>query len=60
MQSSEHLGIILDSNLNFNTHLGQKQIECNKSLGLIKILSVNLPQNPLLTICKSFMWQTKQ
>ena len=55
MQSSEHLGIILDSNLNFNTHLDQKQIECNKFIGLIKRLSVNLSQNPLLAICKSFM-----
>ena len=49
----KHLGIILDSNLNFNTHIDQKLKKCNKLIGLIKRLSVNLPQNALLTIYKS-------
>ena len=51
----KHLGIILDSNLNFNTHIDQKIKKCNKLIGLIKRLSVNLPRNPLLAIYKSFI-----
>ena len=51
----KHLGIILDLNLNFNTHIDQKIKKCNKLIGLIKRLSVNLPQNALLTIYKSFI-----
>ena len=51
----KHLGKILDSNLNFNTHIDQKIKKCNKLIGLIKRLSVNLPRNALLTIYKSFI-----
>ena len=51
----KHLGIILDSNLNFNTHIDQKIKKCNTLIGLIRRPSVNLPQNALLTICKSFI-----
>ena len=51
----KHLEIILDSNLNFNTHIDQKIKICNKLIGLIKRLSVNLPRNALLTIYKSFI-----
>ena len=51
----KHLGIILDSNLNFNTHISQKIQKCNKLIGLIKRLSLNLPRNALLTIYKSFI-----
>ena len=39
----KHLGIILDSNLNFNTRMDQKIKKCNKYIGLIRRLSVNLP-----------------
>ena len=39
----KHLGIILDSNLNFNTRIDQKINKCNKLIGLIRKLSVNLP-----------------
>ena len=49
-----HLGIILDSNLNFNSHIDQKIKKRNKLMGIIRILSVNLPRNALLTIYKSF------
>ena len=51
----KHLGIILDLNLNFNTHIDQKIKKCNKLIGLIKTLSVNLLRNGLLTIYKSFI-----
>ena len=51
----KHLGVTLDSNLNFNTHIDQKIKKCNKLIGLLKRLSVNLPRNALLTIYKSFI-----
>ena len=51
----KHLGVVLDSNLNFNTHIDQKIKKCNKMIGLIRRLSVNLPPNALLTIYKSFI-----
>ena len=51
----KHLGVVLDSNLNFNTHIDQKIKKCNKMIGLIRRLSVNLRRNALLTIYKSFI-----
>ena len=51
----KHLEVVLDSNLNFNTHIDQKIKKCNKMISLIRRLSVNLPLNALLTIYKSFI-----
>ena len=51
----KHLGIVLDSKLNFNTHIDKKIKKCNKLIGLMKRLSVNLPRSALLTIYKSFI-----
>ena len=51
----KHLGIIIDQNLNVNTHIDQKIKKCNKLIDLIKRISVNLPQNALLTLYKSFL-----
>ena len=50
-----HLGVVLDPNLNFNTHIDQKIKKCNKMIGLIKRLSVNLLRNALFTIYKYFI-----
>ena len=47
--------IVLDSKLNFNTRIDQKPKKCNKLIGLIKRLSVNLPRSVLLIIYKSFI-----
>ena len=52
--SQKHLGIVLDSKLNFNSHVDEKIKICNKLIGLIRKLSVKLPRNALLTIFKSF------
>ena len=41
--------------LNFNTHVAQKIKKCNKLIGLIKRLSINLPHNASQTIYKSFI-----
>ena len=49
------LGIVLNSKLNFNTYVSQKIKKCNKSIGLIKKLSINLPRNALLAIYKYFI-----
>ena len=40
---------------NYNTHVAQKMKKCNKLIGLMKRLSINLPRNALLTIYKSFI-----
>ena len=47
--SQKHLGIVLDSKLNFNSHVDEKIKKCNKLIGL----SVNLPRKAFLTIYKS-------
>ena len=51
----KHLGVVLDSKLNFNTHVAQKIKKCNKLIGLMQRLSINLLRNALLTIYKSFV-----
>ena len=38
----KHLGIVLDSKLNFNAHVDQKIKKCNRIIGLIRWLSVML------------------
>ena len=50
----KHLEVVLESNLNFNTHTDQKIKKCNKMIGLIKRHSVNLPRNALLTTIYKF------
>ena len=49
----KHLGIVLDSKLNFNAHVDQKIKKCK--IGLIRRLSVTLSRNALLTIYKTFV-----
>ena len=41
------MGVVLVSNLNFNTHIDQKVKTCDKMIGL--------PRNALLTIYESFI-----
>ena len=52
--SQKHLGLILDSKLNFNEHIETKITKCNK-IGLMKKLSLILSRKSLLTIYKSFV-----
>ena len=49
------MGTILDSNLNFKTHIDESINKCNKMIDHITRLSINLPRNALLTIYKSFI-----
>ena len=51
----KHLGIVLDSKLNFSAHAVQKLTKCNRIIGLIRRLSISLPRNALLIIYKSFV-----
>ena len=53
--SQKHLGLILDSKLNFNEHIESKITKCNKIIGLMKKLSLILSRKSLLTISKSFI-----
>ena len=50
MHPSKALGIVLDSKLNFNTHVDQKIKKCNTIIGLMRQLPISLPRNALLTI----------
>ena len=49
------MGIVLYSKLDFKFNVDQKIKKCNKLIGLIRRLSVNVPRNALLTIYKSFI-----
>ena len=46
---------MLDSKLNFNSHVDEKTKTRNKLIELTRRLSVNLPRNAVLTIYKSFI-----
>ena len=49
------LGMVLDTNLNFQEHLKSILSKANKTIGLLRKLHHILPRFPLLTIYRSFM-----
>ena len=51
----KHLGMNLDSKLNFNEHLKEKIAKANKGIGLIRHLRPYMPRGSLLCIYKSFI-----
>ena len=51
--SQKHLGLILDSRIEFNKHIDYKINKCNKIICIMKRLSLTLSRS-LLTIYKSF------
>ena len=53
--AQKHLGLILDSKLDFNQHIDDKINKCNKIIGTMRKLSMTLSRKSLLTICKSFV-----
>ena len=53
--SVNHLGMLLDSRLNFNEHVQSKTNKWCKIIGLIKKFSIHLPREALLRSCKSFV-----
>ncbi len=50
---TKHLGMVLDSKLNFNEHLNGKISKANRGIGLIKLLRYKLSRKHLITIYKS-------
>ena len=53
--NQKHLGLILDSKLDFNEDIGNKINKFNKIIGIMKRLSLFLSRKSLLTIYKSFV-----
>ena len=53
--SQNHLGLVLDSKLDFNEHISKKIYKCDKIIGIMKKLCLFLSRKVLLTICKSFV-----
>ena len=51
----KHLGMFLDSKLNFSEHLKTIFQKTNKAIGLLRKLQTLLPRAPLITIYKSFI-----
>ena len=52
--SQKHLDLVLDSRLDFNEPVNSKINKCNKSIGIMKKISLTLSRNSLLTIYKTF------
>ena len=55
VSSQKHLGIILDTKLNFHRHIKNILTKVNKTIGLLRKLQKILPRESLLTIFKSFV-----
>ena len=51
----EHLGMTLDTKLDFSLHLKNMQNKVNKTKGLLRNLQDTLPRTSLITIFKSFI-----
>ena len=53
--TQKHLGIFLDTKLDFQEHLESIFSKVNKTIGLLRKLHHILPRSPLLTVYKSFI-----
>ena len=53
--SHKHLGMILDSKLNFKKHLSEKISKANKGIGIIRRLYKFLPRASLVNIYRAFV-----
>ena len=53
--TQKHLGMILDTKLDFRLHLKNVQNKVNKTIGLLRKLQDTLPRASLITIFKSFI-----
>ena len=51
----KHLGMILDTKLDFSLHLKYVQNKANKTIGFLRKLQDTLPRTLLITIFKSFI-----
>ena len=48
--AQKHLGLILDSKLDFNQHIDDKINKCNKIIGTVRRISMTLSRKSSLTI----------
>ena len=55
VESHKHLGVILDSKLNFNYHFNEKISKARKGIGIIKYLSSFTPNKTLDQIYKMYV-----
>ena len=53
--SQKHLGLFLDSTLNFSGHINEKIKKATKGINVIRKMNLSLPRSPFLTIYKSFV-----
>ena len=53
--TQKHLGMFLNTKLDFQEHLKSIFSKVNKTIGLLQMLYHMLPRSPLLTIYKSFI-----
>ena len=51
----KHLGLFLDSKLNFSGHINEKIKKATKSINAIRKMNLSLPRSSLLTKYKSFV-----
>ena len=51
----KHLGLFLDSKLNFSAHINEKIKNATKGITVIKKMNLPLPRSSLLTTYKSFV-----
>ena len=51
----KHLGLLLDSKLNFFDHINEKIKKATKGVNVIRKMNLLLPRSSLLTIYKSFV-----
>ena len=51
----KHLGLVLDSKLNFDMHLKDKISIVNNGIALLTKLRYSIPRKPLLSIYKAFL-----
>ena len=54
-ESQKHLGLVLDSKLNFKMHLQGKFSIINNGIALLRNLRHSTPRKPLLSIYKTFL-----
>ena len=53
--TNKHLGMVLDTRLDFNLHQKNVQNKVNKMIGLLRKLQNTLPRTSLITIFKSYI-----
>ena len=51
----KHVGLLLETNLNFLTHINEKIKKANEGISVIKKLNLSLPCSSLIRIYKSFV-----